>query len=126
MRLAFPRSVALVLISPFWCRFKVVAAAVRLPAPGGLEDPRPALPSLRLLGHRLHAEVLRPHRHRHLRHQHHRVSDLSNGRFTHVEKEKIRRCLFFDTYAHLPRPCFEWTVSRLRQGHAAAALRRAG
>lgn len=50
----------------FLCYFKVMAAAVRLPAPGGHEDPLPPLPSLRLLGHRRHAEVLRPHHHRHL------------------------------------------------------------
>lgn len=58
----------------FLCYFKVMAAAVRLPAPGGHEDPLPPFPSLRLLGHRRHAEVLRPHRHRHLWHQHHWVS----------------------------------------------------
>lgn len=46
--------------------FKVMAAAVRLPAPGGHEDPCPALSSVHLLGYRRHAEVLRPQRHWHL------------------------------------------------------------
>lgn len=54
--------------------FKVMAATVRLPAPGGHEDPRPPFPSLRLLSHRRHAEFLRPHRLRHLWRQDHWVS----------------------------------------------------
>lgn len=54
----------------------VVAAAVRLPAPGWHEDTLPPLASLRHLSHRRHAEVLRPHRHRHHRRQHHPVSPL--------------------------------------------------
>lgn len=52
-------------VSFLFC-FKVMAAAVWLPAPRGHEDPFPPLPSLHPLGHRCYAEVLRPDRHRQL------------------------------------------------------------
>lgn len=72
---------------------KVMAAAVRLPATRGHEDPLPPLPPLCYLGHRCHAEVLWPHRHRHLWHQHHWVSD---------DLPTSQSCLFLEKKNNLP------------------------
>lgn len=58
-----------------------MAAAVRVPAPGRLEDALPPLASLRDLSHRRHAEVLRPPGHRRHRRQHHPVSPVRRLRW---------------------------------------------
>lgn len=68
-------------VSSLLC-FKVMAAAVRLPAPGRHEDPLPPLPSHHPLSHRRHAEVLWPHGLRHLWRQHHWVSTFKQLYFT--------------------------------------------
>lgn len=66
----------------FLFRFEVMAAAVRLPASRGHEDPFPSIPTVSPLSHRRHAEVLRPHCHRHLWHQHYWVSAVKQLYFS--------------------------------------------
>lgn len=65
---------------------KVLAAAVWVLTPRGHEDPLPPLPSLRPLSHRRYAEVLRPHGHWYLWHQHHCVSTFKQLYSTHSKK----------------------------------------
>lgn len=77
--------------------FKVMAAAVWVPASRRLEDPLPPLPSLGLLSHRCHAEVLWPHCLRHLWHQHHWVSTFKQIYFTCCESTTSKQgCLQFN------------------------------
>lgn len=81
----------------------VVAAAVRLPAPGRHEDALAPLASIRHLSHRRHAEVLRPHPHRHHRRQHPPVSPLEAAFRRSFSQAVLSALLVFGRAMRRPR-----------------------